>query len=131
MEQDDGFGFQVWGVTEVEDVAIGAEAADDRGSGRGGDGLPLGADGDFAVVAHAHAGLLAPGEGPPRALGGGAHDGTFFGQRLLLGSARGLAQFAVDFVLIGVRDKLVQELVGAGEFEDAFGICLHLNYILP
>jgi hypothetical protein len=33
MEQDDGFGVLVWGVSEVVDVSIGAEAADDGGAG--------------------------------------------------------------------------------------------------
>ena len=34
---------------------------------------------------------------------------------------RGLAQFAVDFVLVAVGDKLVEELVGPDQFEDAVG----------
>jgi hypothetical protein len=33
MEPDDGFGVLVWGVSEVVDVSIGAEAADDGGAG--------------------------------------------------------------------------------------------------
>ena len=33
MEQDDGFGVLVWGMSEVVDVSIGAEAADDGGAG--------------------------------------------------------------------------------------------------
>lgn len=65
MEQDEGFAFGIWGVTEVEDVAIWAQAADDRGSGWSVNGLALGADGHLAVVADADAGLLAPDEGPP------------------------------------------------------------------
>ena len=31
MEQDEGFGLWVWGLTEVEDVAVGTEAAEDGG----------------------------------------------------------------------------------------------------
>ena len=73
MEQDDGFGVGVWGMAEVVDVAIGAEAADDVGAGWGVNGVALGADGDFAVVADADAGLLAPDIGPPGAVG--ARDG--------------------------------------------------------
>jgi hypothetical protein len=41
MEQDEGFGFLVWGMAEVKDVAIGAEAADDMGAWRRVDGLAL------------------------------------------------------------------------------------------
>src|SRR5512135_2138625 len=33
MEQDDGFGVLVWGMSEVVNVSIGAEAADDGGAG--------------------------------------------------------------------------------------------------
>ena len=42
-------------------------------------------------------------------------------QDLLLYSLMGLAQVAVDFVLVGVRDELVEQLVVAGQFDDAFG----------
>lgn len=45
-------------MTEVEGVAIGAEATDDFGAGCGVNGVALGADGDFAVVADADRGLL-------------------------------------------------------------------------
>lgn len=34
---------------------------------------------------------------------------------------RCLAEFAMDFVLVGVREELVEELVGGGEFEDVVG----------
>jgi hypothetical protein len=44
--------------------------------------MALVADGDFAVVADADAGLLAPDVGPPRADGNGTDDGTFFGEGL-------------------------------------------------
>jgi hypothetical protein len=119
VEQDDGFGFLVWGVTEVKGVAIGAEAADELGAWGRVDGSALGADGDFAVVADAHTGLLTPDVGPPGALGGGADDGAFFGEGLLVGGLRCLAQFAMDFVLVGVRDELREQLVGARDFKDA------------
>ena len=48
-------------------------------------------------------------------------DGPLLGQGLLLGRVRGLAQFAVDFMLVGVRDELVEQVVGAGEFNNMFG----------
>ena len=89
--------------------------------GGGVNGVTLGSGGDFAVVADADTGLLAPDIGPPGALGGGADDGALFGEGLLLRGVRGLAEFAVDFVLVGVGDELVEELVGGGEFADAFG----------
>ncbi len=59
MEENKGFGFGIRGVAEVVDVAIWAQAADDGGAWWGINGLALGADGDFAVVADADAGLLA------------------------------------------------------------------------
>ena len=39
MKQDEGFGLGVGGVTEVKDVAVWAEAADDGGTGRSVNGL--------------------------------------------------------------------------------------------
>ena len=62
----------------------------------------MGADGDLAVVADADAGLLAPNVRPPRAVWCGSQDGAFFGEGLLVGGAGCLAEFAVDFVLVGV-----------------------------
>ena len=32
MKENDGFGFRIWGVAEVVDVAGGTEAADDDGA---------------------------------------------------------------------------------------------------
>ena len=32
MEQDDGFGFWIWGVTEVKEVAVGSETTNDVGA---------------------------------------------------------------------------------------------------
>jgi hypothetical protein len=119
MKQDDGFGIFVWGVAEVVDVTIGAETADDGGAGWGVNGLALGADGDFAVVTDADAGLLAPDVGPPRAVGIGLEDGALFGEGLLVGGVGCLAEFAVDFVLVGVGDELVEQMVRPDQFNDA------------
>ncbi len=47
------------------------------------------ADGDFAVVADADFGLLAPDERPPRTGWNRAQYGTFLGEGLLLGGVRG------------------------------------------
>ena len=102
MKQEDGFGVFVRGVTEVVDVAIGSQAADDFGAGWGVNGMALGADGDFAVVSNADAGLLAPDVGPPGAVGSGADDGAFFCEGLLMGGLGCRAEFAMDFVLVGV-----------------------------
>jgi hypothetical protein len=38
-----------------------------------------------------------------------------------MGSLGFLAEFPVGFVRVGVRDELVEELVGSGEFGDVFG----------
>jgi hypothetical protein len=65
MEQNDGFGFWVWGVLKEVEVAVGSQATDYRRAWRGINGLALGA----TVVANADAGLLTPDKGPPRASG--------------------------------------------------------------
>jgi hypothetical protein len=83
--------------------------------------VALVAPGDFAVVADADAGLLAPDVGPPRALRSRTDYGALVGEGLVLGRVGCLAEFAVAFVVIGVRDELVEELVGPGEFDDALG----------
>lgn len=80
--------------------------------------MALGADRDFAVVADTQAGLLTPDVGPPGTSGRGADGGAIFGEGLLVGLERGLAEFAVDFMLIGMRDELVQEVVGPHQFDD-------------
>ena len=72
----------------------------------------MGSDGNLAVVTDAHGGLLAPDKGPPRAGGRGAQDGAFFVQGLLPCGRRGDPQFAVDFVLVGVWQELVEQVIG-------------------
>lgn len=94
-------------MAEVVDVAVWAQAADDGGAGRGIHGLPQGADGDLAVVADAHGGLLAPDIRPPWAGGHGAQDGALFLQRLRSCGVGSYPQFTVDFVLVGVGQELV------------------------
>lgn len=108
MEEDDGYGFGIRGVAEVVEGAIWAETADDAGAGWGINGLALRANGDLAVVADADVGLLAPDVGPPGTLGDGADDGAVFGEGLLVGGLGCLAQFAVDFILVAVRDEWVE-----------------------
>jgi hypothetical protein len=80
--------------------------------------MALGADRDFAVVADSQAGLLTPDVGPPGTRGCGADGGAIFGKGLLVGLEWGLAEFAVDFMLIGMRDELVEEVVGPDQFDD-------------
>ena len=53
-------------MAEVIDVTVWAQAADYFGTGLCIDGMALGPDGYFAVIADADAGLLAPDERPPR-----------------------------------------------------------------
>jgi hypothetical protein len=108
-------------MTKVVEVALWAETADDGGTRWCGDSVALVADGDFAVVADAHAGWLAPDVGPPRAVGGGTKDGSLFGEGLLVGGVGCLAEFAMDFVLVGVGDELVEQVVGPAQFHDLVG----------
>ena len=78
MEQNQRFGLGVWGVVEVKEVAVGSQAADDDRAGRGGNGMTLVVYGDFAIIADADMGALAPYIGPLATGGGGAQDGAFF-----------------------------------------------------
>jgi len=80
----------------------------------------LGTDRDFTVVPDADTGLPAPNVGPPRTLGSGSEDGTFFRESLLVGGVGCLAEFAMDFVLVGVEHELVEEVVGPDQFHDLF-----------
>lgn len=121
MEEDDGFGFWIGGVAEVIDVAVRAQAADDGGAWWSINGLALGADGDFTVVADPDAGPLAPDIGPPRTRRYPTQDGAFFGEGLCSGGVRGGAEFAMDFVLVDVGQELVEQAVGAFEFADMVG----------
>ena len=79
------------------------------------------AAGDFAVVTDADAGLLVPDVGSPRTVGSGSEDGTFFGEGLLVGDVGCLAEFAVDFVLVGVGHELVEEGVDPDQFHEVVG----------
>lgn len=108
-------------MAQVVDVTVGAKAADDGGTWRCRDGVALVAAGDFTVVTDADAGLLAPDVGPPRTFWGGANHRAFGGEGLLVGGVGCLAEFAVDFVLVGVGEELGEQSVGCGEFEDGFG----------
>ena len=81
----------------------------------------MGPDGDLAIVADAHGGALAPDKGPPGAGGHRARDGAFFVQGLLPCGVRGEAQFAVDFVLVGVGQELVEQVVGPFQLNDVVG----------
>lgn len=83
--------------------------------------MALVARGDFAVVADADTVFLTPDVGPPGAGRGGTDDGAFFSEGLLVGGVGSLAEFAVDFMLIGVRDELVEQLVGPDQFGDVVG----------
>lgn len=121
MQQDDGLGFGVGRLTEVEEVAVGSLAADDGAARRSVQAPALGADGDLAVVADAPAGLLAPDIGPPRAGGHGPEHAAAFAQGQLARGVRGGAQFAVDFMFVGMGQELVEQVVGSGQFQDAVG----------
>ena len=79
------------------------------------------ADWDFAVVPDTDARLLAPDVRPPRASWSWAQGRSFFGQGLVEGSLRGRAQFAVDFMFVGVSEQLCQQGVGTTQFEYLVG----------
>ena len=106
---------------EVEDVAVGAEAAEDGGAWCGGHGEAQMTDGDGAVVGDAHAEALTPDGGPPGAGRGGAQVGALVGHSLVPGGWGRGAQFAVDFMGVGVGQERVEEAVGSVEFVDAVG----------
>lgn len=120
MEEDDGFGLRIRGVAQVEGVTVGTQATDDVGARRSLNGVALRARRDLAVLAHAHAGLLTPDVGPPRTRRGRTDDGTISGEGLLVGRVRGQTQFAMDFLLVGVLEELVQEMIGGDQVDDAF-----------
>ena len=121
MAQDDGFGLFVWGVAEVVNVALGAQAANHLGTWWSDNGLALRADGDFTVVPDADASWLAPDVGPPRTVGGGADHGALFGAGLVVGGVGCLAEFAMAFVLVGVGCELVEQMVGPDQFHAVVG----------
>ena len=121
VDQNHRLGFEIGSLAQVEDVPVGAQAADDGRARGGGEGLAGGADGHFAVVAHADAGALAPDGGPPGTGGGGAENGSLFGQGLVPSGLRRDAQLAVDFVGVDVRQELVEEAVGSFQFADLVG----------
>lgn len=83
--------------------------------------MPLGSDGNLAVVTDAHGSALAPDKGPPGAGGHRAQHGALFGQRLLPCGVRGDPQLAVDFVFVGVGQELVEQVIGAFQLNDLVG----------
>jgi len=121
MEEDDGHGVWAGGAAEVEDVAVGTQAADDGGPGRGLHRLAMGSDRNLAISADTHGSLLAPDVGLPWTRRNRAKDGAIFGESLLVSRVRGPTQFAMDFMLIGVRHKLVEQFIGSDQLDDAFG----------
>jgi len=120
MEQDEGVGLWLWGKTEGKDVTIWAETTDDVGTWGGVDQVTLVAGRDFTIIADAAAGLLAPAVGPPGARRPRADDRAFLSEGLSIGGAGCLAQFAVDFILVGVGEELVEQMIGSDQFDDAF-----------
>jgi hypothetical protein len=65
VEQNERLGLGVWDAVEVKEVAVGSQATEDGGAGRGGNGMPLVVYGDFAIIADADMSALAPNVGPP------------------------------------------------------------------
>jgi hypothetical protein len=108
-------------LVEKEDVTIRSQATDDFGTWWGVDGMTQGGDRDFAIIADADASLLTPDIGPPGTGGGLAQNGTVFGQSSGASGVRGSAQFAMDFVLVGMEQELIEEAVGPLQIEDIIG----------
>ena len=121
MEQDNGFGLGIGSLAEVIDVTIGSQATDNGGTGWCLNGLSLGADGDLAVIADTNPRLLAPDKGPPGTSRNRPQDRAFARDGLGASGVRSGAQFAMDFVLVGVSQQLVQEVVSADQFADVIG----------
>ncbi len=121
MEEDEGEGGFCGRGFEEENVAVWEEAADEARAWRGVHGEAEGADGDFAVVADTDGGAEAPEETPPRAGWRRAESGTVLGEGLLVCGAGSGADFAVDFVGVGVGAELLEEGVGGFEGEDVIG----------
>src|SRR5574340_1411218 len=113
MEEEDGFGLGIRGMAQVEDISIRALAAPDGGARRSGNVQAVGAQGDFSVITDSDAGLEAPDIRPPRAGWRRAQGGALLGQGLVTGRLWGGAQFAVDFMLIGMREQLLEQGIGA------------------
>lgn len=112
--------FWIRGLAEEVDVTIGPEATNDGGSGWGLNGAALGTDGHFAIVAHAHPGLLTKDIGPPRAFRKGTEHGAFFLAGLVPGGFRRRADFAMDLMGVGVCEQLLQQSIGLFEVDNFF-----------
>ena len=68
MEEQDRFSLGIRGIMQGEKIARGAQAAENRGARRGGNGQAVEGDRDFPVTAPpSDSSLLAPDTRPPRA----------------------------------------------------------------
>ena len=121
MEEDEREGGFCGRRLEEENIAVWEEAASEAGARGSVHAEAQGADGDFAVVADADGGAKAPEEAPPGAGWRRAELGTVLGEGLLVGGAGSGAEFAVDFVGVGVGEELLEEGVGGFEGEDVIG----------
>src|ERR1035441_9131604 len=74
-----------------------------------------------ATVADPDGCLLAPDKRPPRTGWHWTQNGAFFGEGLLACDVRGGAQFPVDFVLVDLRQQLIQEAIGLFQFNAVIG----------
>ena len=119
MSPDDGLGFGVRGSTEGAAVSVGSLAAQDRTARRGVEALALSADGHLAGGADSARGFA--GSRQRATTGRRARAGARSGLRARLAGVRRQPQFTVNFVLVGVRQELVEQRVGCAEFHDAGG----------
>lgn len=105
---------------EEEDVAVEDLAFDDARTRRGVDRKAEGTDGDFAIVADEDRGSEAPDEAPPRAGGSWPDDGVILLQRGLVSGLWSGADFAMEFVSVGVVKERLEQ--GVCRLDDADGI---------
>jgi hypothetical protein len=99
------------GVAEVIDVTIWSQVTDHDGTWRSINRQSLGADGHLAVIADPDPSLLTPDKRPPGTRRSRSQGGALAGGGLGASGLRGRAQFAMDFVLVGVRQQLRRSIL--------------------
>lgn len=121
MEKDAREGVFGRGRLEEEDVAIVEDTASEARARRSIDGETEVANGYGAIVGDADGSAEAPDKAPPGASGNGADLAVTLGERLLVGGVRSGAKLAMDFMMIGVSDEVVDERVGTIDGVDGLG----------
>ncbi len=118
-------------VAQVEDGAVGSKAADEIMARRDRDGMTLGADRDFAVVARRGRECADSRRKATKETSAWANDRLFFAQGLGPRSLRRDAQFTMDLMLVNVRLELIDQAVGVFQIEDFIGLQQRRQSLLP